>query len=274
MRRLVTIPCEGDTLAATLDAAPGKTGLLIVSGGNELRIGAHRGMALLAAQLSAAGHPVLRVDRRGVGDATGRNGGFLSSAPDIAAAAAWFRAEAGVARIVGFGNCDAATALALFHADAGIDRLVLANPWIVEPAGNLPPTAAIRATYAERLVSPSAWRRLLTGRVNFGRLARGIATIALPRPGITPLARRFAAGLSSGVPADLLLATGDNTAIAFVDAWHLRQLSGLRRRIPVHRRDTASHSFARPGDQDWLRDRLLDVLNRDWAATTAPPVRG
>ena len=33
--------------AATLDPAEGDTALLIVSGGNELRIGTHRGMALL-----------------------------------------------------------------------------------------------------------------------------------------------------------------------------------------------------------------------------------
>ena len=34
---------ESETLVGTLDAAGGRTGLLIVSGGNEIRIGAHRG---------------------------------------------------------------------------------------------------------------------------------------------------------------------------------------------------------------------------------------
>ncbi|MDJ0275834.1 hydrolase 1, exosortase A system-associated [Sphingomonas sp. 2R-10] len=274
MRRLVTFPCAGETLAATLDDAPGTTGLLIVSGGNELRIGAHRGMALLAAAIAGAGYPVLRFDRRGIGDSTGTNGSFRSSGPDIAAAAAALRDRTGVTRMLAFGNCDAATALALFHADTGIDRLVLANPWIVEPAGDLPPPAAIRATYAARLASPAAWRRLLTGGVNFSRLKAGLATIARAPTGPGDLTARFAAALASGIPTEILLATGDHTAIAFVDAWHLRQLSALRRRIPLHHRDTASHSFARPGDPDWLCDRLLDVLSRDWAAATAPPARG
>lgn len=257
MRRLVTFPCLGETLAGTLDEAKGATGLLIVSGGNELRIGAHRGMALLAAAIAAAGFPVLRFDRRGIGDSTGRNDGFRSSAPDIAAAAAALREHTGVTHMVAFGNCDAATALALFHAQAGIDHLVLANPWIVEPSGDLPPPAAIRATYAARLSSPAQWKRLLTGGVDFRRLAQGLAVLAKRRPAQTELARAFTTGLSSGIPTDILLATRDHTAVAFLDAWHRRDLPR------VHHRDSDSHSFARPGDADWLRDRLLDALSRD-----------
>lgn len=257
MRRLVTFSCSGETLAGTLDPAPGATGLLIVSGGNELRIGAHRGQALLAATIAAAGYPVLRFDRRGIGDSTGRNDGFRSSAPDIAAAAAALREHTGITRMVAFGNCDAATALALFHGQAGIDRLVLANPWIVEPSGDLPPPAAIRATYAARLSSPAEWRRLLTGGVNFRRLAQGLAALAKRRPPQTELVRAFTTALSSGTPTEILLATRDHTAVAFLDAWHLRDLT------PLHHRDSDSHSFARPGDADWLRDRLLEALSRD-----------
>ena len=145
MRRLIEFPCAGERLLATLDEAPGQTGLLIVSGGNEVRSGAHRGMALLAARLAAAGVPVFRFDRCGVGDSSGENRGFLSAAPDIAAAAATFTAETGVRRLVAFGNCDAATALALFGHCAGIDRLILANPWVIEDDDALPPAAAIRA---------------------------------------------------------------------------------------------------------------------------------
>lgn len=263
MRRLVTIPCAGETIAATFDPAEGDTALLIVSGGNELRIGAHRGMALLAASVAAAGYPVLRYDRRGIGDSSGTNGGFLSAAPDLVAAATWLRAATGAVRIVGFGNCDAATTLALFHAQAGIDRLLLANPWVVEPTNDLPPPAAIRATYAERLVSPSAWRRLLTGRVNFRRLTRGLVTLATDRQAPTGLTNRFAEGLNSGVPVEILLASGDHTATAFLAAWQLRHLSPLRARIPLHRHDSASHSFARPADRDWLRAQVLAALSRD-----------
>ena len=37
MRQHFTFACAGETLAATLDSATGSTGLLIVSGGNEIR---------------------------------------------------------------------------------------------------------------------------------------------------------------------------------------------------------------------------------------------
>ena len=68
MRELTAFPRDGDTLIGTFDDAPGTTGLLIVSGGNELRCGAHRGMALLAVVIAAAGIPVFRFDLGVIGD--------------------------------------------------------------------------------------------------------------------------------------------------------------------------------------------------------------
>ena len=53
MRHQLSFACEGAALAASLDEAAGGTGLLIVSGGNEIRSGAHRGMAMLAARIAA-----------------------------------------------------------------------------------------------------------------------------------------------------------------------------------------------------------------------------
>ena len=76
MRELIAFDCTGETLLGALDRAKGATGLLIVSGGNEVRMGAHRGMASLAARLAARGVPVFRFDRRGIGDSSGENGGY------------------------------------------------------------------------------------------------------------------------------------------------------------------------------------------------------
>ena len=260
MRRLITIACAGDRLAATLDEGDATTGLLIVSGGNEIRIGAHRGMASLAARLAASDIPVLRYDRRGIGDSTGENRGFLDSAPDIAAAAATFVAETGIRRLVAFGNCDAATALALFHGVAGIDALILANPWVVEDDDDLPPAAAIRARYAERLRDPKEWLRLLRGGVNISNLSKGLMKISSKRPEAgSTLADRLTAALhASPVPVTILLANRDNTAIAFRDAWQ----PATDTRIRIEQRDTASHSFASAADKDWLFEQVLAVILR------------
>ena len=253
MRRLIAFPCAEETLVGSLDEAAGATGVLIVSGGNELRIGAHRGMAELAARLSAAGVPVLRFDRRGIGDSSGENGGWESSAEDIAAAAAAFRAE-GVTRVIGFGNCDAATALALF---GGVDALVLSNPWLGDQADALPPPAAIRARYAERLRDPRALLRLLTGGVNIRNLVSGLRKAAATPPEPS-LAGRMAASLEAYAgPVTLLLAARDNTALAFRDAWRSPAFAALRARVPLHEHDTASHSYQHPADKDWLLERLL-----------------
>lgn len=257
MRRLIRFPCAGARLLGTLDEAPGNTGLLIVSGGNEIRCGAHRGMALLAARLAAAGVPVFRFDRRGIGDSGGENHGFLSSAPDIAAAAATFTAETGVRRLVAFGNCDAATALALFGHAAGIDRLILANPWVVEGDGDLPPAAAIRARYAEKLKNPREWLRLATGGVDVRKLAGGLRKVVqAPAPGENGLAARLIAALDGwGARAPILLAAGDATAIAFQDA-----VKGEALAARVETRDSPSHSFALAGDAEWLFERILAAI--------------
>lgn len=256
MRRLIEFPCAGDTLTGTLDEAPGTTGLLIVSGGNEIRAGAHRGMALLAARVAGElGAPVFRFDRRGVGDSTGENRGFESSIQDLAAAAATFTAETPqVQRVVAFGNCDAATALALFHSVAGIDALLLANPWVIEAADDLPPAAAIRARYAERLRDPRQWVRLASGGVNIGKLVKGLLKASsVESQDSESLAARMAASLAaSAIPVTILLAKGDNTAIAFRDAW--------KGTAPILECDTASHSFASAEDKGWLFERVREAL--------------
>ncbi|WP_423602558.1 hydrolase 1, exosortase A system-associated [Sphingomonas sp. MS122] len=263
MRRLISFQCAGETLAATLDEAPGTTGLLIVSGGNEIRIGAHRGMAELAANVAAAGHPVFRYDRRGIGDSTGENNGFESTAEDIREAAAAFRREAPqLARLVAFGNCDAASALILFQAEIGIDALVLTNPWTIEAADDLPPAAAIRSRYVEKLKNPRELLRLFTGGVNIRKLVSGLVK-ASAKSSQAPagLPARLAAALdATRMPVTILLAQRDNTALAFADHWKSDPFAPARARCALDTCDTDSHSFARPADKAWLTQRVLAAL--------------
>lgn len=267
MRQMTSFQCAGETLAATLDEAPGTTGLLIVSGGNEIRIGAHRGMAELAATIAASGHPVFRYDRRGIGDSTGDNNGFESAAEDILEAAAAFRREAPqLARIVAFGNCDAASALILFHAGTGIDALVLTNPWTIEMdekgGDDLPAAAAIRSRYIAKLKNPRELLRLFTGGVNIRKLVSGLLK-ASSKPSQAPqgLPARLAAALNAmETPVTILLAKADNTALAFADHWKGEIFAPARAHCALETCDTDSYSFARPQDKAWLTERVLAVL--------------
>ena len=261
MRRLLSFPCEGVALTGTLDEAPGTTGLLIVSGGNEIRIGAHRGMAKLAADIAAAGYPVFRFDRRGVGDSEGENVGFETSGPDIAAAIAAFRTACpALTRIVAFGNCDAATALVLHNPV--VDHMVLANPWVIEPVDDLPPPAAIRSHYARRLIDPKAWLSMFQGRLNLRKAIKGVARAA-SQPESGPLAEAFAKALWPRITGTtIILSARDNTAIAFEQAWRGSAFRQHRtyQDMDFVDLDSASHSFANDADYATLRTTLLGVL--------------
>lgn len=256
MRSLIEFSCEGETLRGSLDEAPGTIGLLIVSGGNEIRCGAHRGMALLASALAEQGIPVFRFDRRGIGDSTGENCGYASSGPDIAAAVAAFRAAAPqIDRLIGFGNCDAATAL-LLHGGAAFDRLILANPWVTEDSDPLPPAAAIRARYANRLRDPASWARLLTGRIDLTKLASGLLKLSKNATvTASPLEQSVFAALATRPDTRIILASGDATAIAFADA---ARRAGHR--ISPVTIDTPSHSFARAADKIALLQAVIEAL--------------
>lgn len=254
MRRLLSFPCGGDALAATLDVANGPVGILIVTGGGQTRIGSHRMLERLAAALAAAGHACLRFDRRGVGDSEGEDRGYADSRDDLIAAAAAFRTEApGVRRVIGFGLCDGATVLALFGADAKLDGLILANPWLVESDGEAPPPAYIRRHYRETLLSAAGWRRALTGRMSYRKALTGLRrVVSPPRSG---LAARVAAALDGGKsPVALILASRDPTAIAAEHEWR-----AMGRPEPI-RIETDSHTFARPGDREALLAACLRAL--------------
>lgn len=255
-----TFGCGSLTLAGTLDTAPGTSGLLIVSGGNEIRSGAFGGQADMAARIAGAGFPVFRFDRRGIGDSEGENLRFRHSAKDIAAALDTFRAMAPqLGRVVAFGNCDAASALML-AGGAGCDGLVLSNPWTIEQdegAGAtddaLPP-AAIRARYLEKLKNPQEFMRLLSGGVNLGKLGRGLVRSLRPAPPPSSLAQNMREGIAS-FPGDIriLLATADRTAQMFETAW---DKSDPR----IRRCEGAGHAYVEPAHRDWLQAHILAVL--------------
>ncbi len=264
MRRMIDFACAGDALVGTLDEAAGTTGLLILSGGNEIRSGAYAGQAMMAGRFATMDIPVFRYDRRGIGDSEGANTGFEGSADDIAAAITAFRSAAPhLTHIIAFGNCDAASALALFHTGLGLDALILANPWVIEATGSndapTPPSAAaIRARYWDRIKNPRSLVDLLTGKINLAKLAGGLARAA-QKSAPNALADRIAAALAiTNIPVKILIARRDTTAMAFMDVWNKPTFAPVRQRSSVELAiaDTASHSFADVTAKQWLHDQI------------------
>ena len=263
MRRHIAFACNSDTLFGTFDPGDASAGLLIVTGGNELRCGPYGSHAELAQKISAAGFPVLRFDRRGVGDSSGYNAGFSQSAGDISAAIISFRsAFPRMKRIAAYGNCDAASALMLAKGQ-GCDALVLANPWTFEPEADAEPEAepqpqmtpgAIRAHYLRRLTDPRALWRLLSGKVKVRQMAGSLVDAAKAAPPPGSLAKEMAAGLAqfSG-PATLLIAEHDRTGQVFLSQW---DAGDQRLRICTR----AGHSFVEPQARIWLQGQLLGAL--------------
>ncbi|MEM6586180.1 MAG: hydrolase 1, exosortase A system-associated [Pseudomonadota bacterium] len=259
MSRLhLTFACGKHALAGTLDTAPGKTGLLMVSGGNEIRSGAFGGHAQLARLIAKSGFPVFRFDRRGVGDSEGENRGFRKAAKDITSARDAFRALApDVERVLAFGNCDAASALML-GGGAGFEGLILANPWTIEDVGEDAVSAldpgAIRERYTRKLKDPSEVKRLLSGGVSLGKLTKGLfraSRVSSSEP--SNLAQEMRQGLESfDGPVSILLASADRTAQAFAAIWDDDPW--------IERCEGAGHAFVEPEHRAWLESRILAAL--------------
>jgi exosortase A-associated hydrolase 1 len=263
MRRLLSFECEGVSLGASLDSAEGATGLLFVTGGTQTRIGSHRMYERLALALAKEGWPCFRFDRRGVGDSEGEDADFKGSGPDLAAAAAAFRREQPqLGRLLGFGLCDGASVLALHGQAAGLDGFMLVNPWFVEAEAGEPAAAAIKSRYKDQLLSLDGWKRLLSGSISYRKVLKGLTKIVASKP--STLSGEIAASLAKArVPAQLILATRDATAIAAQAEWSSPAFRSLREANPAPVTiDSDSHTFSRPGDEEALLMAVKGALER------------
>ena len=173
-------PCAGEQLLGivALPDHPEATGILLVVGGPQYRVGSHRQFLLLSRTLAEAGYSAMRFDYRGMGDSAGELRGFESANDDIAAAIEALQARCPwVERIVLWGLCDAASASLLYWdatQDERVSGMVLLNPWARSEA-TLAKTH-IKHYYGQRLLQIEFWHKLLSGKLGIVRALQGFAS--------------------------------------------------------------------------------------------------
>lgn len=161
--------CAGDQLVGVLHAGSKEamTGVVIVVGGPQYRVGAHRQFVLMARAFAAAGTPVLRFDYRGMGDSDGNVRSFDAVSKDIDVAISCLVTRTpSVKNIVLLGLCDAASANLIYvsrHDSVG--GLILINPWVrtIESEAK----SYLRYYYFQRLIQRSFWRKVIRGDLGF-----------------------------------------------------------------------------------------------------------
>ena len=272
---LVTTPASASSAPP---AMPPRSGVLIVVGGPQYRVGSHRQFSLLARALATHGLAAMRFDCSGMGDSGGEAGDFEARDDDIRAALDAFAAAVPtLSGVTLWGLCDAASAALLYaQHDSRITRLVLLNPWVRSDTGLA--RTHLKHYYAARLVDRAFWRALSKGEVGIGRALRGfgatVGRVLRPTSGATlavAYQTRMAEGWRNFAGEILLICSGDDlTAREFLDyvatneAW-----SGLLLAPRVTRRDlsAADHTFSRAVWRDqvvaWTADWISDAEMRN-----------
>jgi exosortase A-associated hydrolase 1/exosortase A-associated hydrolase 2 len=258
--RVLPIACEGIDLVSVLSApgaAPSGTGVVVIVGGPQYRVGSHRQFVELARALTRAGHHVLRYDARGMGDSDGAMQGFEAAVPDVLAVIdALRRAAPEVKQVVLWGLCDAAS-IALMSAGQrrAVTGLVLANPW-VRDATSLA-NATVKQYYRGRVLQAEFWRKLLSGRIDWMASLRSLGAnlramfgpTAASVAGAGGFQARMARGLAGFQgPVLLLLSSDDLTAREFTEyTAKAPEWAGLLKaeRVRTVHLPQADHTFSR-----------------------------
>lgn len=164
--------CQGTPLVGMAHpAADAKTGVLIVVGGPQYRIGAHRQFIEMARGLAQAGIPSFRFDARGMGDSGGDFQGFEAIDDDIKAAIDAFMATApDLENVVLWGLCDAASAILFYaHRDPRVAGAILLNPWVRTETSYA--KTELKHYYGAKIIDGRFWRRLFTGDIDLADAA-------------------------------------------------------------------------------------------------------
>ena len=183
MERLVAFENEGEKLYGVLGEAEEPTrdgkGVVLVHGWSGCRAGPHQILVKAARRLNAMGFATLRFDLRGRGDSEGDTlsadlDGMIS---DSCEAAACLEREAGLSQVSLLGICsggNVAIGAATLRKDVPVLLLWSVLPFQPQKrtADDIKKTASFAGGYVTKTFRLETWKKLFTGRVNFGLIKR------------------------------------------------------------------------------------------------------
>jgi exosortase A-associated hydrolase 1 len=275
--RVLGFDCAGEQLLGIVsEPAPGRArsgrGVLIIVGGPQYRVGSHRQFVLLARALTAAGHVVLRFDRRGSGDSSGALHDFTEVDADVGAAIdALLAACPELTGVVLWGLCDAASAALLYlhrRADPRVSGLCLLNPWVRSDASLA--RTHVRHYYLRRLMQKEFWLKFAKGGVATKALGDLLRNLRLAHGGaaaasaLAPYQDRMAQAWQRFDGPILLLLSGDDyVAKEFLDQSDAPAWQRCLDRPGLARHDLAGvdHTFSNAAAR-----RQVETLTLGWLA--------
>ncbi len=172
----VVFKCRENELLGMVHTASDEKpiGILIIVGGSQYRVGAHRQFILLARKLAEQGVSVMRFDQRSIGDANGSPRRFDQIEDDIQSAIDVFMLQCPyLSGVILWGLCDAASAALFYaHVDSRIKGLVLLNPWVYTEQGEA--KAYFKHYYLEQIISSKFWVRFFRFKFNYQQSLRSM----------------------------------------------------------------------------------------------------
>jgi uncharacterized protein len=258
------LDCGGVPLVGILHrptTPPTRGVVMVTAGGPQYRVGGHRQLTLWSRQICATGLAVLRFDYRGTGDSGGDFKDFTHVDDDIQAAVDHLVAACpSVREVVLWGECNAASAILYYaHRDPRVTGAVMLNPWVHTEAGAA--KATLKYYYLQRLMQPSFWRKLVTGRFKpMVSLGSALQMLKLAR-GATPVGAKPAASLE-GTVIDRSLPLTEGLLIG------LQRFSG-RLLIVLSGRDPVAHEYDTvvKGSPAWQQALSAHHAEQRWLAT-------
>jgi alpha-beta hydrolase superfamily lysophospholipase len=262
--------------------------VIMLNAGADHHIGPNGLYVGLARHWARRGYVVLRMDLAGLGDSGTRLGQPDNEVfppavlDDMRTAIEFLRGRYGVGDITLFGLCSGAYhALRAAAAGMPVNRILMVNPqnyfWKQGMTLNdLQMAEVVRnpGVYRQQVFSGSAWRRLLTGRVNIWRIVK----IYLHRPllalesTLRDLARYMHVPLPHDLGSELQEIDARGVRVVFVFARgepgiDLLKIEGgsavtrLGERCRVHIIDGADHIFSQSGPRAIMKKVLSDELS-------------